>query len=140
MQKTPTVQYGNGFVSSTSGARHVASDDPIQLLAIQMSNLREFISQARSAGKLDDAKLLEDNLRDLQEEYQRQRKQLEDNYESYRHLFGKKEDVAEECDVAVNGGDPSAEEMLDEKSFDENNPFFVGTEDEMREMEHVLKS
>ena len=31
-----------------------------------MHNLRQFISQARSAGKTDDAKLLEQNLRDLQ--------------------------------------------------------------------------
>merc|ERR1711993_129098 len=85
--KTQTVQYGSGFVSSTSRAKHNDTDDPIVL---QMSNLREFISQARAAGKHDDAKLLEENLRDLQEEYQRQRQQLEENYQDFKDVFGKK--------------------------------------------------
>ena len=43
--------------------KHFSDLDP---LVQQMHNLRQFISQARSAGKNDDAKLLEQNLRDLQ--------------------------------------------------------------------------
>ena len=128
--KTQTVQYGSGFVSSTSKAKHNESDDPIVL---QMSNLREFISQARTAGKHDDAKLLEENLRDLQEEYQRQRKQLEENYNSFKDVFGKKKPES----------DNSPHEMScsnSEDEFDENNPFFVGPDDEMNELERVLKS
>ena len=123
------VQYGSGFVSSTSRAKHIDTDDPIVL---QMSNLREFISQARTAGKHDDAKLLEENLRDLQEEYQRQRKQLEENYNSFKDVFGKKK--TEESNLSHEMSKSSDDE------FDENNPFFVGPDDEMNELERVLKS
>ena len=131
--KVQSVHYGNGFVSSTSRAKQVDSDDPIVL---QMGNLREFISQAKAAGKLDDAKLLEENLRDLQEEYQRQRQQLEENYKKYKNVFGKKEDGGEN----VAPDEVSSNSPTDENSFDENNPFFVGPEEEMHEIEHALKS
>merc|ERR1719322_1758711 len=124
------VQYGSGFVSSTSRAKHIDTDDPIVL---QMSNLREFISQARTAGKHDDAKLLEENLRDLQEEYQRQRKQLEENYNSFKDVFGKKKP-----ELGNSPHETSCSNSEDE--FDENNPFFVGPDDEMNELERVLKS
>ena len=128
--KTQTVQYGSGFVSSTSKAKHNDSDDPIVL---QMSNLREFISQARTAGKHDDAKLLEENLRDLQEEYQRQRKQLEENYNSFKDVFGKKKPESDNSPHETSCSNS-------EDEFDENNPFFVGPDDEMNELERVLKS
>ena len=128
--KGPTVQYGSGFVSSTSRAKHNDTDDPIVL---QMSNLREFINQARTAGKHDDAKLLEENLRDLQEEYQRQRKQLEENYNSFKDVFGKKPTERSALPNEMSPGDL-------EDEFDENNPFFVGPDDEMNELEKVLKS
>jgi len=128
--KTQTVQYGSGFVSSTSKAKHNDSDDPIVL---QMSNLREFISQARTAGKHDDAKLLEENLRDLQEEFQRQRKQLEENYNSFKDVFGKKKPESDNSPHETSCGNS-------EDEFDENNPFFVGPDDEMNELERVLKS
>ena len=77
---------------------YVSSDDPI---VQQMCNLREFISQARSAGRHDDASILEDNLKDLQQEYQKQRAQLEDNYESYRHIF----EPSRSTDASQDGGD-----------------------------------
>ena len=122
------MQYSNGFVSSTSRAKHIASDDP---LVLQISNLRDYISQARGAGKLDDAKVLEDNLRDLQEEYQHQRKQAEENYEDYKDILGKKEKL-----LAYSPSNSTN----DENSFDENNPFFVGPDDEMQEIQQALKS
>jgi len=128
--KSQGVQYGSGFVSSTSRAKHIDTDDPIVL---QMSNLREFISQARTAGKHDDAKLLEENLRDLQEEYQRQRKQLEENYNSFKDVFGKKKSEGGSLPHEASRGSS-------EDEFDENNPFFVGPDDEMNELERVLKS
>ena len=36
--------------------------------------------------------------------------------------------------------DVSSNSPTDENSFDENNPFFVGPEDEMHEIEQVLRS
>ena len=125
------MQYGNGFVSSTSRAKQIDTDDPILL---QIGNLREFISQARAAGKEDDARLLEENLRDLQEEYQRQRQQLEENYNDFKDVFGKKPEDGETL------ADFSNASPVEEDEFDENNPFFVGPENEMREIEQALKS
>ena len=130
-KKAPSVQYGNGFVSSTSRAKQIDTDDPILL---QIGNLREFISQARAAGKEDDARLLEENLRDLQEEYQRQRQQLEENYNDFKDVFGKKPEDGETL------ADFSNASPVEEDEFDENNPFFVGPENEMREIEQALKS
>merc|ERR1719242_189747 len=130
-KKAPSVQYGNGFVSSTSRAKQIDTDDPILL---QIGNLREFISQARAAGKEEDARLLEENLRDLQEEYQRQRQQLEENYNDFKDVFGKKPEDGETLN------DFSNESPVEEDEFDENNPFFVGPENEMREIEQALKS
>lgn len=127
--KVQTVKYGNGFVSSTSRAKHIDSEDPIVL---QIGNLREFITQARAAGKHDDAKLLEDNLRDLQQEYQRQRQLLEENYNDFKDVFGKKEDVEEILQDTTSDNSPN------EDDFDQNNPFFVGPEDEMNEIEKAL--
>ena len=62
-KRSPPVKFDTGFVSSLSGNNYVSSDDPI---VQQMCNLREFIGQARAAGRHDDARLLEDNLKDLQ--------------------------------------------------------------------------
>ena len=115
----PKVKYSSGFVSSVSRDNYVSSDDPI---VQQMANLREFIGQARAAGKLDDARLLEENLRDLQEEFQKQRRELEGNYDEFKHLFSK--------------NTPSKEDS-DDGQLDQSNPFFVD-EDEMREIESSL--
>ena len=131
-KKKDAVHYGNGFVSSTSRAKQIDSDDPIVL---QMGNLREFISQARAAGKNDDARLLEENLREMQEEYQRQRQQLEDNYATFQNVFGKKS-----SEVGHAREDLLDDSPIQEVEFDENNPFFVGPEDEMKEIEKALRS
>jgi len=111
-RKAKPVLFDAGFVSSLSHSNYVSSDDPI---VQQMCNLREFIGQARSAGRHDDAMLLEENLKDLQEEYQRQRAQLEDNYESYKHIF------------SANRSDD-----------DDVNPFADATEDELAALESTL--
>ena len=62
-----------------------------------------------------------------QEEYQRQRTQLEENYESYRHIF---ESTPSNRD-AVDGGDN------DDDAADLN-PFDDATEDEIASIESVL--
>ena len=115
-QRKKPVKFDGGFVSTLSGSNYISSDDPI---VQQMCNLREFIGQARSAGRHDDARLLEENLRDLQEEYQRQRKQLEENYESYKHMFS-----------SAN----------DEDGDEGNNPFDDATEEELQALESTLKA
>jgi len=123
-KRSAPVKFDSGFVSSLSGNNYVSSDDPI---VQQMCNLREFIGQARAAGRHDDARLLEDNLKDLQEEYQRQRTQLEENYESYRHIF---ESTPSNRD-AVDGGD-------NDDGAADLNPFDDATEDEIASIESVL--
>lgn len=122
------VKFDNGFVSSLSGVdSYVSSDDPI---VQQMCNLREFISQARSAGRHDDASILEDNLKDLQQEYQKQRAQLEDNYESYRHIF----EPSRSTDASQDGGDS----RVIEGDGGSSNPFDDATEEEIASMESAL--
>jgi len=122
-RKAP-VKFDSGFVSSLSGNNYVSSDDPI---VQQMCNLREFIGQAKAAGRHDDARLLEENLKDLQEEYQRQRTQLEENYESYRHIFESQSSSAA----------AAADHDVDEEDGGLN-PFDDATEDEIASIESVL--
>ena len=52
---------GQGFVA-TAGQETV-DDDP---LGQQIHNLKQFIKQAKAAGKFDDARILENNLKDFQ--------------------------------------------------------------------------
>ena len=52
---------GQGFVA-TAGQETV-DDDP---LGQQIHNLKQFIIQAKAAGKFDDARILENNLKDFQ--------------------------------------------------------------------------
>ena len=55
---------GTGFVA-TAGQETV-DDDP---LGQQIHNLKQFIKQAKAAGKFDDARTLENNLKDFQVSY-----------------------------------------------------------------------
>jgi len=133
-RRNQPVSFDTGFVSSLSGNNYVSSDDPI---VQQMCNLREFIGQARAAGRADDARLLEENLRDLQEEYERQRAQLEENYESYRHIFESSVDAADRTrnndDTVDTTGDPQ-----EDGDLDVTNPFADATEDEIASIESTL--
>ena len=52
---------GQGFVASAG--QETIDDDP---LGQQIHNLKQFIKQAKAAGKYDDARILETNLKDLQ--------------------------------------------------------------------------
>lgn len=61
-QRVRPVTFGSGFVTKASEAGGADLDPLVQ----QMHNLRQYISQARSAGVIEDAKILEQNLRDLQ--------------------------------------------------------------------------
>jgi len=134
-RRKQTVSFDTGFVSSLSGNNYVSSDDPI---VQQMCNLREFIGQARAAGRADDARLLEENLRDLQEEYQRQRAQLEENYESYRHIFESSGGRAKTNDDTVDSVNP--DDDLEDGDMDMTNPFADATEDEIASIESTLES
>lgn len=122
-QPTPNrdrpVTFGRGFVATASEDGGPDLDPLVQ----QMQNLRQFISQARSAGKLDDAKLLEQNLRDLQEEYQKlqERRELEDNYIHFKSVFGTKSPSKQ----PQNGNQ--------EEELDESNPFFDENSENLNE-------
>jgi len=130
-RRVKPVKFDAGFVSSLSGcSNYVSSDDPI---VQQMCNLREFIGQARSAGRHDDAKLLEENLKDLQEEYQRQKEQLEENYESYKHIFSANRNSSS----SSNNKNNHEEEEDDGETV--TNPFADATEDELAAIESSLQ-
>ena len=55
--------------------------------------MKQFIQQAKAAGKHDDALNLEANLREIQEEYKKRKieeqKELTQNYEEFKDLFSK---------------------------------------------------
>lgn len=58
------VKLGHGY-AATAGAETI-ENDPI---GQQILNLKKFIQQAKHAGQYDDARILEDNLKDLQVTY-----------------------------------------------------------------------
>ena len=66
------------------------------------------------------------NATNFQEEYQRQRTQLEENYESYRHIFESQSSSAAAADRDVDEEDGGL------------NPFDDATEDEIASIESVL--
>jgi rabenosyn-5 len=77
------VKYGSGFMLSSTASPY-SSDDP---MVQQIRNIRHFISEARSMGKHDEVTALEENLRELQLEYQRRQKEkleLEQNYDNFK--------------------------------------------------------
>ena len=59
--KKDVKKIGQGFVASAG--QETIDDDP---LGQQIHNLKQFIKQAKAAGKYDDARILENNLKDLQ--------------------------------------------------------------------------
>jgi len=125
---------GQGFVA-TAGQETV-DDDP---LGQQIHNLKQFIKQAKAAGKFDDARILENNLKDFQEEHRRQTTELQQNYEDFKDLFSKPptsttndtahpvNNVNVENDKTSGGTNSTSEE------FDESNPFFDAEEEQTDE-------
>ena len=121
---------GKGFVAS-AGGQETVDDDP---LGQQIVNLKKFIQQAKDAGQFDDAQILENNLRDLQEEYRQQKTneqvELQQNYEQFKDLFGKstEEDTSEDLDES-NPFYDAQEQLSPDSSRDEDydksgkNPF-----------------
>ncbi len=84
-----TVSHGSGLVLTSSAAALTSSDDP---MVQQIRNLREFIREAARLGRRDEVKALEENLAQLQDEYaktQKERRELEDNYDSFKGIFHK---------------------------------------------------
>ena len=71
-------------------------------------------------------KIHHNNATKFQEEYQRQRTQLEENYESYRHIFESQSSSAAAADRDVDEEDGGL------------NPFDDATEDEIASIESVL--
>lgn len=83
------MNYEKGFVLSpgSSFVTNGHNDDP---MLQQMDIIRGFIQEAKNAHRYDEVQMLEANLKELQTEYQKtfnERKELEDNYNSYRHVF-----------------------------------------------------
>ena len=76
-------------MASVAG-KETVQDDPF---GQQIHNLKQFIQQAKAAGKHDDALNLEANLREIQEEYRKRKieeqKELRQNYEEFKDLFSK---------------------------------------------------
>merc|ERR1711997_1341192 len=121
---------GQGFVASVAGQETI-DDDP---LGQQIHNLKQFIKQAKTAGKYDDARILENNLKELQEEHKRQTTELQQNYEEFKDLFSRPP-----TSTTANDDTTSTSEELDESNpffdaeeeqLDENNPFNDEVEDQ----------
>jgi len=119
---------GQGFVASVGGQETV-QDDPF---GQQIHNLKQFIQQAKAAGKHDDALNLEANLKEIQAEYRKRKieeqKELRQNYEEFKDLFSKPKSAVAASDEALDESNPffeDEEELAAEISngIPENNPF-----------------
>ncbi len=86
----PSVSYGSGLVlTSSSAGSFTSSSDP---MVQQIRNLRDFIREAKRLNRADEVAALEENLREMQAEFQRvqsERKELEANYDDFKGLFHK---------------------------------------------------
>ncbi len=91
-QNKKNVTLGSGFVLSStlsSSDFNTSSDDP---MVQQIANIRGFIAEAKRLGRYDEVAALEDNLRELQEEYkkgQAEKRELEENYNDFKGMFHK---------------------------------------------------
>lgn len=65
----PRVTKGGGWLPSSTSHSATELDDP---LLQQINNIESFLQQARSANRTDEAAMLEENLRQLQEEFDAQ--------------------------------------------------------------------
>merc|ERR1711997_633124 len=111
---------GQGFVASVAGQETI-DDDP---LGQQIHNLKQFIKQAKTAGKFDDARILENNLKELQEEHKRQTTELQQNYEEFKDLFSRPPAAA---------ATPAEDNTSTSEELDESNPFFDAEEEQLDE-------
>ncbi|MGH0147780.1 UNVERIFIED_CONTAM: hypothetical protein FKN15_033901 [Acipenser sinensis] len=68
MQK-PSMTKAGGWLPSSGAPRNWENSDP---LLQQIDNIQSFIQQAREANRVDEVNMLEENLRQLQDEYDQQ--------------------------------------------------------------------
>ncbi|XP_064632775.1 rabenosyn-5-like [Lineus longissimus] len=68
-QDASSVVRDSGWIPADVNQRAHSNSDP---MVQQMNIIREYIKQARKANKLDEVKMLEENLQDLQKEYYKQ--------------------------------------------------------------------
>ena len=116
---------GSGFVVASSSSSTTSEDPMVQ----QIHNLREFIAQARRMGKADEVAALEASLSELRAEFariqrDRERSELERNFESFKGVFHKQSTTAaadrdESCD------NDQEQEYVDIDEYDASgkNPF-----------------
>jgi len=119
---------GSGFVltSPASASFFSSSEDP---MVQQIRNIRQFIREARTMGKHDEVKALEENLRELQAEYQRaqrEMKELEENFDQYKGMFHKHSPSKQPQPVADDTSAPVDQPYVDIDEYDSSgkNPFF----------------
>jgi len=122
------LKMGSGFVATASITNQEDLDeDP---LGQQINNVKMFIREAKVAGKYDDARSLEMNLKLLQEEYRKlknnEQQELVQNYEEFKDLFGKSEDE-------LNQSNPFHESSQDDPEDSSKNPFDIEEEDNLAE-------
>ncbi|XP_075406184.1 rabenosyn-5 [Tenrec ecaudatus] len=65
----PSLQKAEGWLPQSGGQGHSEDSDP---LLQQIHNITSFISQAKAAGRTDEMRTLQENLRQLQDEYDQQ--------------------------------------------------------------------
>ncbi len=123
-----SVSVGSGFVLTSSAGSFTSSDDP---MVQQIRNLREYIREARRLGRRDEVAALEENLRELQSEFQRtqgERRELEDNFNDFKGMFHKHSPKKAEEGSGGQGDESveAAQEYVDIDEYDASgkNPFF----------------
>lgn len=110
----------------------------------QIQNIQGFILESKRLQRFDEVAALEQNLKELQTEYQRvqrEKRELEQNYENFKTMFHKRspmdgddgvddDDDDEEEQSPVNGGDKKVAEaalpadVADDYDSSGKNPFF----------------
>ncbi|XP_019744004.1 rabenosyn-5 [Hippocampus comes] len=125
------TKVGGWLPSSEPGHARGASDDP---LLQQIDNIRSFLRQAREARRADEVAVLEENLRQLQDEYERQQtglavalsRKLADEEDARREELRRleareREESRAPFDLVLAGGAARDFEPKDESSVAERN-------------------
>ncbi|XP_051910615.1 rabenosyn-5 [Hippocampus zosterae] len=109
------TKVGGWLPSSRPGLAHDGPEDP---LLQQMDNIRSFLRQAREARRADEVTVLEENLRQLRDEYERQQVAQED--ERRRPEEREESRHAAPCDLVLAAGDlePMEESAVAERDHE----------------------
>ncbi len=118
------------MLTSSANNSFTSSDDP---MVLQILNIREYIKEAKRLNKFEEVKALEENLKELQLEYQRsqhERDELAENYAMFKNVFHKNSPMKPEASQPnlVDESTTEEQEHVDIDDYDASgkNPFVDG--------------